>query len=53
MSSAGVRIAVVVPVYGNLPETKNHSVEEVTELHERQAAGERAALPAEAGANAA
>jgi MFS transporter, SP family, arabinose:H+ symporter len=39
---AAIAVIAIGFVYRYVPETKNHSVEEVTELYERQAAGEPA-----------
>lgn len=50
---AAIAIVAIGFVYRFVPETKNHSVEEVTELYERQAAGEPANVTARQDADAA
>jgi membrane protein implicated in regulation of membrane protease activity len=40
---AAISVIAIAFVYRFLPETKNRSVEEITELFERQAAGDRQA----------
>ena len=50
---AAIAAIAIAFVYRYLPETKNHSVEEVTELFERQAAGEPAGHLSSQGADAA
>lgn len=49
---AGIALMAIAFVYRYLPETKNHSVEEITELFERQAAGEPASQLTSKGADA-
>ncbi len=50
---AAIAVIAIAFVYRYLPETKNHSVEEVTRLFERQADGEPARVSAGQGADAA
>jgi MFS family permease len=50
---AAIAVVAIAFVYRYVPETKNHSVEEITELYERQASGEPANVTTRRDARAA